>query len=177
MAEKPTIYKYKIALSDLDRQVYDNLNLTVARHPSETLERMLVRVLAYCFNAQDRLVLCKGLSDTEEADLWLHSLDGSLELWIDVGEPSVERIKKATRAAAAVKIYSFNTKAGTWWELNRRALEPLSAAIYQLQWSEVQALANAVDRTMDVSVTITDSLAYVATAKGEFEISVQLLHE
>ncbi len=92
MALKPTIYKMKLALTDLDREVYENLSLTVACHPSETLERMMVRVLAYCLNACEGLELCKGLSDTEEADLWAHSLDGSLALWIDVGEPTIERL-------------------------------------------------------------------------------------
>ena len=105
MALKPTIYKLKVALSDLDRQVYEALNLTIARHPSETLERMMVRVMAFCFNAQDQLMFCKGISDTEEPDLWMHSLEGNLELWIEVGEPTFDRIKKATRVASAVKVY------------------------------------------------------------------------
>lgn len=175
MALKPTIYKLKIALSDLDREVYETLNLTVARHPSETLERMLARVLAYCFNAHDQLLFCKGLSDTGEPDLWLHSLDGNLELWIDVGEPAVDRIKKATRVAAEVKVYCFNSKADTWWELNSGALGALSASIFQFQWHEIQALAKLVGRTMDASVTISDGSAYVATGQGECEVSARLL--
>lgn len=175
MALKPTIYKLKVALSDLDREVYDTLNLTLARHPSETLERMMVRVLAFCFNAQDQLVFCKGLSDTEEPDLWAHSLDGNLELWVDVGEPATDRIKKATRVASAVKVYCFNTKASTWWELNRDSLNGLSASIMQFKWNEIQALANMVERTMDISITISDGSAYVATEQGECEVSLRLL--
>jgi len=175
MAEKPTIYKFKIALSDLDRDVYETLNLTFARHPSETLERMTVRMLAFCFNAQDRLVICKGLSDTEEPGLWAHSLDGNLELSIEVGEPAFDRIKKATRVAKEVKLYCFNSKADTWWELNRNDFGKLSAQIFQFQWDEIVALANKVDRTMDISITITDSSAYVATAKGECEVTLQQL--
>lgn len=175
MALKPTIYKLKIALSDLDRDVYDTLNLTIARHPSETMERMMARVMAFCFNAQEQLVFCKGLSDTEEPDLWLHSLDGKLELWIEVGEPITNRIKKATRMASAVKVYCFNNKANTWWDLNRSEIETLSASVYQFQWPQMQALANMVDRTMDISVTITDGSAYVATGQGECEVSLQQL--
>ena len=170
MALKPTIYKLKITLSDLDREVFDTLNLTLARHPSETLERMMVRVMAFCFNAQEQLVFCKGLSDTEEPDLWMHSLDGNLELWIEVGEPAFDRIKKATRVAPAVKVYCFNSKSSTWWELNRSSLAGLSASIFQFQWNEIQALANMVERTMDVSITITESSAYVATEQGECEV-------
>ena len=175
MALKPTIHKLKVALSDLDRQVFETLNLTLARHPSETLERMMVRVMAFCFNAQEQLVFCKGLSDTEEPDIWMHSLDGSLELWIEVGEPAVERIKKATRVASQVKIYCFNNKASTWWELNHSDIAGLSASIFQFQWHEIQALANKVERTMDVSITITDNSAYVATEQGECEVSLQQL--
>jgi len=172
MALKPTIYKLKVALSDLDRQVYEALNLTIARHPSETLERMMVRVMAFCFNAQDQLMFCKGISDTEEPDLWMHSLEGNLELWIEVGEPTFDRIKKATRVASAVKVYCFNSKASTWWELNRSRLAGLSASIFQFQWDEIQALANKVERTMDVSIIITESSAYVTTEQGECEVSL-----
>lgn len=175
MALKPTIYKLKIALSDLDREVYEALNLTIARHPSETLERMMVRVMAFCFNAHDQLMFCKGISDAEEPDLWMHSLEGNLELWIDVGEPTFDRIKKATRVAAAVKVYCFNSKASTWWELNRSSLSGLSASIFQFQWDEIQALANKIERTMDVSITITESSAYVATEQGECEVSLRQL--
>ena len=172
MALKPTIYKLKVALSDLDREVYEALNLTIARHPSETLERVMVRVMAFCFNAQDQLMFCQGISDTEEPDLWLHSLEGNLELWIDVGEPTFDLIKKTTRVAPAVKVYCFNGKANTWWELNRSSLAGLSASIFQFQWDEIQALANKVERTMDVSITITESSAYVATEQGECEVSL-----
>ena len=85
MAIKPTIYKLTVSLSDLNRQIYDSLCLTIARHPSETMERMAVRILAFCLNARKELVFSKGRSDTEEPDIWAHSLDGNLELWIDVG--------------------------------------------------------------------------------------------
>ena len=175
MALKPTIYKCKVALSDLDRAVYQSLNLTLARHPSETLERMLVRILAFCFNAQDRLEFCKGLSDAEEPDLWAHGLEGRIELWIEVGEPAVDRVKKATRLASAVKVYCFNSKADTWWELNREGFSALSASVMQFQWPEIKSLAATIERTMDISVTISEGSAYVATAQGEFEVSLQTL--
>ncbi len=135
----------------------------------------MVRVMAFCFNARDQLVFCKGLSDTEEPDLWMHSLDGNLELWIDVGEPAIDRIKKATRVASEVKVYCFNSKASTWWELNSGSLTALSASIFQFQWNEIQALANMVNRTMDASITISEGSAYVATEQGECQVSLRLL--
>src|SRR5690606_12598237 len=114
VALKPTIHKMRIALSDLEREVYEDLNLTVARHPSETAERMMARVLAYCLNASPSLTFCKGLSDSDEPDVWEHTLDGRIALWIDVGEPAYDRVKKACRVAERVKVYCFNTRASVW---------------------------------------------------------------
>ncbi len=175
VALKPTIYKFKIALTDLDRNYYDTLNLTIAQHPSETLERMMVRMLAFCINAQESLTLTKGLSIAEEPDLWAHTPDGRIALWIDVGEPAPDRIKKATRVAQKVKVYSFNTKSNVWWMQEQAKFTPLTAAILQFPWPNIQALAKLVQRTMDISVTITEELAYVATESGECEVSWVIL--
>lgn len=171
MALKPTIYKFGIALSDLDREHYDQLNLTVALHPSETLERMMVRVLAFCINAQERLSFAKSLSDSEEPDLWLKALDDQIELWIDVGEPSPDRIKKAARLAKLVKIYCFNTKSDMWWQQTANKLQQLPVEVYQLPWHAIETLASLVERGTEASVTITQGSAYIATAKGECEIA------
>ena len=171
MAIKPTIYKLRIALSDLERNYYDSLSLTIAQHPSETNERMMARVMAYVINAQDRLTFCKGLSAVEEPDIWLRTLDDQIALWIDVGEPSVDRIKKASRVAEQVKVYSFNTKSGAWWQLNQRAFSSVDACIYRLDWHGIKMWAGYLDRTMDMSVTITGDSAYVSTSNGECEVT------
>ncbi|MCF6338593.1 MAG: YaeQ family protein, partial [Gammaproteobacteria bacterium] len=140
MALKPTIFKFKIALSDLDRNYYDALDLTIAQHPSETSERMMVRVLAFCMNAQERLEFTKGLSAVDEPDIWARSLDEQVMLWLDVGEPTVERVKKATRLSPTVKVYSFNSKSDTWWEQGREKFERLKASVFQFQWGNIQSL-------------------------------------
>ena len=171
MAIKPTIYKLNISLSDLNRNYYDTLNLTLAQHPSETLERMMVRVLAYCINAEENLAFAKGLNADDEPDIWAKTLDDQLTLWIDVGEPSVERIKKASRLAQALKIYCFNSKADVWWTQAQSKISQMKASIYRFQWEEIQTLAAMVQRTMDISVTITGDSAYVATELGECEIN------
>ncbi len=175
MALKPTIYKFKIALTDLDRNYYDTLNLTIAQHPSETLERMMVRMLAFCINAQESLTLTKGLSTAEEPDLWAHTPDGRIALWIDVGEPASDRVKKATRIAQMVKVYSFNTKSNVWWIQEQAKFIPLTATIFQFPWPNIQALAKLAQRTMDISVTISEESAYVATESGECEVSWVML--
>lgn len=170
MALKPTIHKFNISLSDLDREYYDTLNLTVAQHPSESSERMLMRVLARCINAQERLVFTKGLSETEEPDLWVKSLDDLIELWIDVGEPGIDRLKKATRRASAVKVYSFNTKSTIWWEQLHLARSKLVVDVYRVDWTAITGLAALLERTMTMSVTITNDSAYIATERGECEV-------
>lgn len=175
MALKPTIYKCKIALTDLNRNYYDTLSLTIAQHPSETLERMMVRMLAFCINAQESLTLTKGLSTVEEPDLWAHTPDGRIALWIDVGEPAPDRIKKATRIAQTVKVYSFNSKSNVWWTQEREKFAPLTATVFQFSWPNVQALAKLVQRTMDISVTITEESAYVAAESGECEVGWSVL--
>jgi len=175
MAIKPTIYKARISLSDLERDYYDSINLTIAQHPSETLERMMVRVLAYCINAQADLELTKGLDEVDEPDLWVRTMDEQTLLWIDVGEPAPERVKKACNRARAVKVYSFNTKSDVWWSQNEAKFGRLEASVYRFGWESVEALAGLVERTMDLSVTITGDSAYIAADKGEVEVTWEVL--
>ena len=171
MALKPKIYKFRITLSDIDRNYYDTLNLTLAQHPSETLERMMVRVLAFCINAREQLAFTKGLCAVDEPDIWVRTLDDQITLWIDVGEPAVDRIKKAARLSPAVKVYSFNSKSDVWWDQGRAKFNELTVSIFQFQWERIQALAALVQRTMDLSITITGDSAYVAAESGECEVS------
>lgn len=158
-------------MSDIDRNHYDTLNLTVAQHPSETVERMMVRILVFCINAQDRLEFTKGLSTADEPDIWARSLDGQLMLWIDVGEPSLERVKKASRIANETKVYCFNRKSNTWWDQGRENFAQLKASFYRFDWENVQTLAKLQQRTMQLSVTISENSAYIATERGECEVS------
>jgi uncharacterized protein YaeQ len=175
MALKPTIFKFSISLSDLNRDFYEELNLTIAQHPSETTGRMVARILAFCLNAGERLEFCKGLSNTEEPDLWRQSLVGEIDLWIDIGEPSFDRIKKATRQAKEVFVYSFNSKSSTWWQLEGLKLSKLPARFFQFQWPEIEALSGLVARKVTASVTISGDSIYVATENGEQEIKLSEL--
>ncbi|MGB1310995.1 MAG: YaeQ family protein [Leucothrix sp.] len=177
MAIKPTIYKARISLSDLERDYYDSISLTIAQHPSETLERMMVRVLVYCINAQEGLELTKGLDEVEEPDLWVRTLDEQTTLWVDVGEPSVDRVKKACNRAQVVKVYSFNSKSDVWWTQGEAKFSRLAASVYRFPWESIEALAALVQRTMDLSVTITGDSAYVAGDGGEVEVSWEILQD
>jgi len=170
VAIKPTIFKFRIALSDLNRDYYETLNLTIAQHPSETTERMMVRTLAYCINAQEFLSFTKGLSDIDEPDIWAKTLDEQISLWIDIGEPTLDRVKKASRHAKAVKVYSFNTKSDVWWNQDINKFKQLNADYFRFEWLDILALGKLVERTMDFSVTITENSAYIATNLGECEV-------
>jgi len=177
VALKPTIYKFRISLSDLNRNYYDSLNLTIAQHPSEKIERMMVRVLAYCINAQENVTFTKGLSEIDEPDIWVRTLDDQISLWIDVGEPAVDRIKKVSRLAEEVKIYCFNSKSDVWWSQSQQKINQLKASVYKFDWENIQALAALVQRTMDISVSITGNSAYVATESGECEVNWVVLQD
>lgn len=175
MALKPTIYKAKISLADIETNYYDNLDLTLALHPSETIERMMARVLAFCMNAGDSPAFTRGLSAVEEPDIWVRTMDDRIALWIDIGEPAYDRIKKAARLSGAVRVYSFNLKSDAWWKKEQEKFSDLRASVFRFQWKGIQALAGFAARTMNLSVTISDSMIYVSTDKNACEIHWNVL--
>lgn len=177
MAIKPTIYKFNITLSDLNRDYYDTHNLTVALHPSETLERMMARVITFCIEAQPDLAVTKGLEDVEAPDMWIRSLDDQITLWLEVGEPSVERIKKASRLARHVKIFTFNSKSDVWWQQHQDKINRLPVSVTRIDWESVRGLVEHLQRTMNFSATITGESAFIATETGECEVNWSLLKE
>lgn len=175
MALKPTIYKCEIALSDINRAYYGMLNLTIAQHPSETVERMVARMIAFCINASNDLQFGAGLSADKEPDILEYTLDNQMLLWIDVGEPSYERIKKASHRAKTVKVYSFNAKSQEWWRQTRNQYNQLSVAVFQFPWQQIQSLAALMQRTMKLSVTVIDDTALIVTDTCQQEIRWNVL--
>ncbi|MBU0464885.1 MAG: YaeQ family protein [Proteobacteria bacterium] len=131
---------------------------------------MMARVLAFCMNAQEYLSFTKGLSSVEEPDIWVHTLDDRISLWIDIGEPTFDRMKKATRLSPTVKVYSFNLKSDSWWAKEQAKFNDLKISVFQFHWKSVQTLAELVKRTMNLSITISDGLAYVSAENGECEV-------
>src|SRR4051812_7451378 len=117
MALGATIFKATVQISDMDRGYYGEHALTIARHPSETDERMMVRLLVFCLHASDALSFGKGLSDTDEPDIWEKDLTGAIVSWIEVGQPDDKRIRKACGRASEVFVYSYGAQsARLWWE-------------------------------------------------------------
>lgn len=162
MALKPTIYKAQIELADSDRNHFDSLSLTLARHPSETLERMAARLLAFCLQAQRGLEFTRGLSTSEEPDLWRHTDGGELEQWIEVGQPEESRLRKACGKSKEVLVYAFGKSAATWWKLNGGAISTLPRlGVWQFPWEQVEATAALLDRTVNLNVSIVGGVIYL----------------
>ena len=114
MALKATIFKADLQIADMDRNYYQDHALTLARHPSETDERMMVRLLAFAIHADEALTFTKGLFDTEEPDLWQKDLTGAIQLWIEVGQPDEKRILKACGRSEQVIVYSYGATSHIW---------------------------------------------------------------
>lgn len=162
MALKPTIYKIQVALADSDRQRFETLALTLARHPSETLERLAVRLLAFCLNSAPGLAFGRGLSTADEPALWRREDSAEVALWIEVGQPEVARLRKACGQAAEVRVYAFGRSAATWWQQNRTALAALPRLqVWRLAWEEVTALAGLLQRTAQLNVSVGSGVVYI----------------
>ncbi len=145
MALKATIFKAELQIADMDRNYYHDHALTIARHPSETDERMMVRLLAYALNADDALVFGKGLSTDDEPDLWRKDLTGAIELWVDVGQPDERRIRRACGRARQVIVYSYGGyAAGIWWnQVGGELARTKNLTVISVPAAASQALAQA----------------------------------
>ncbi|MEO7402736.1 MAG: YaeQ family protein, partial [Burkholderiales bacterium] len=142
MAEKATIFKAEIAVSDIDGQYYATHTLTIARHPSETDERMMVRLAAFALHADERLTFGGGVSSTDEPALWRRDLTGQVLEWIEVGLPEPRALKRASGRANTVRVYTYGRGAEVWWKQNANELgriERLSVTFMSIE--ATQALA------------------------------------
>ena len=158
MALKATIFKVDLSVADMDRNLYENFSLRLARHPSENDARMMVRLLAFMMYADERLEFGKGLSTDEEPDLWHKDLTGSIDLWILVGQPDERWLRKASGRSRQVVVISYGDRvADVWWEQNRKTLEKISnLTIYQLSAEDTQALAAVATRAMALQCLIQE---------------------
>lgn len=181
MALKSTIYKAQLQIADMDRQLYADHALTLALHPSETEERLLVRLLAFALNVPhdtDRgaLQFARGLSDADEPDLWQHDLTGQLVQWIEVGQPDDRRLAKACGRAERVTIYCFGSAADIWWNGIRNKLTRLSnLSLWQIPSAQAQALAQLASRSMQWQLTIQDGHVWLSSGEHSLEITPQRL--
>lgn len=175
MALKSTIYKIDLNIADMDRHYYGQHNLTIARHPSETDERMMVRLIAFTLFADEHLIFGKGLSDEEEPDVWQKDLTGAIQLWIDVGLPTEKDIRKACGRASKVAVVLYGGRvADMWWAQNSKGLLKLDN-LTVINLADTEALADAAARSLNVSCNIQDGEMLVSTEAGSFTITPALL--
>jgi len=158
MALSSTIFKISLTIADTNRNYYVDHELTLARHPSETDERLMVRLLAFALHADERLRFTRGLCVDDEPDLWLKNLRGEIELWIDVGLPDERRIRKACSRARQACLYLYGGRAvGPWWQRNVDRLSRFAnLKIVELSEETTRELAGLVKRSMQLSITIQD---------------------
>lgn len=168
MALKSTVFKAELQVADMDRHHYATHAFTLARHPSETDERMMVRVAAFALFADERLEFGRGLSTEDEPALWKKDLTGAIDLWIDVGQPDERDIRRACGRASEVVVLTYGgAVAEVWWEKQRSKLERLdNLTVLNLVPTESQALAAVARRTMTLQATIQDGNLLV-TGEGE----------
>ena len=169
MALKSTIYKADVQIADMDRHYYADHALTVALHPSETDERMMVRIFAFMLLAEERLEFGKGLSDTDEPDLWQKDLTGAIETWVDVGQPDERRIARAAGRAGRVEVIAYGGRTSDiWWQGVRNRVERLrNVQVRTLADGTAAALAALTARTMRLQCTIQDGAAWISSAEHD----------
>ena len=150
MALKSTVYRVELDVSDIDRGYYASHMLTLARHPSETEERLMVRLLAFVLHADPRLAFGRGLSTDEDPDLWIRDDTGDVRLWIEVGLPEERRVRRAAGRAAEVSIMAYGERATrVWWEKNASAFTRLPAlTVRSLTDRELGTLGALASRNM-----------------------------
>lgn len=171
MALKSTIYKAELQIADMDRHYYATHSLTLARHPSETEERLMVRLMAFGLFAHERLVFGKGLSEDDEPDLWQKDLTDAIELWIDVGLPDEREIRKACGRAQQVVVVLYGGRvAEMWWEQNHRNLLK-QHNLTVLNLPETSALAQACGRNMSISCTVQDGQVLLSHDTGSVDLT------
>ena len=177
MAIKSTIYKIELQIADMDRNYYAQHNLTLAKHPSETDERLMVRLIAFTMYASETLIFGKGLSDDEEPDLWQKDLTGAIQRWIDVGLPDEREIRKACGRSAQVAVVLYGGRiAEMWWTQNSKALLKLNN-LTVVNLPDTQELANIASRSLNISCTIQDGQILVGHGTGSFDVTPVILKE
>jgi uncharacterized protein YaeQ len=174
MALKATICKAEVTVSDLDRGYFGTHAVTLAKHPSETDERMMVRLLAFALHADEHLAFGRGLSAEDEADLVLQDLTGAIDLWIDVGLPDERDLRKASGRARHVVLYAYGGRAvRMWWEAHRTTLARLpNFTAYEVPEALSAALAAQAQRNLEMTVTVQDGHALLNVGEANLEFAL-----
>ena len=177
MALKATVYKADLQISNMDSQYYQSHSLTLALHPSETEQRMMIRLLAFARHATDDLKFGKGLSNEEDASLWQRDLTDHVRLWIDVGLPDEKRIRKACHRADKVIVYAYGERtAPIWWQQNQRKMSTFpNLEVFLLDANSCEQLTQLCKRTMHLYFSVLDGQMTLGSDDLSLELSIEQL--
>lgn len=181
MALKSTIFKATLQLADIDHHHYADHALTLARHPSETDERMLVRLVALALNSHELQSMCggdgtlafgAGLSSPDDPDLSLTDFTGAKRLWVEVGQPEERPLQRACSRADAVRVYAYSATADVWWRGLRTKVERLERLqVWRLSAAATQELAGWAERSMQLQATLQDGVLQLHGPRGSVELT------
>jgi len=174
MALKSTIFKAELQISDLGRNYYHDHSLTIARHPSENDERLMVRLLAFALHADEALVFANGMGTDDEPALWRMDLTGAIELWIDVGQPDEKRVRRACGRAKQVVIYSYGGHGADVWldRMNSDDNRAKNLTVVSLPATATKSLAALAQRSMKLQITIQDGQVWMGDGKDTVHIEM-----
>lgn len=176
MALKATILKANIQLADMDKNYYDTLQVTIAQHPSETDQRLMIRLMVYILNAHENLQFGKGVSDEDEAAIWQINYSDEIELWIELGQIDEKRIKKACNQSQKVKVYCYGSSSNIWWENNANKLSTYTKlSVEQFSTDTIEAITPLLNRTMNFQCSIQDGQMWLTADDQTFLIETTTL--
>lgn len=175
MALKATIYKATVNVADMDRNVFLDHTLTMARHPSETEERLMLRLLAWLVHASERLSFTRGLSAEDEPELWQLNDHNGIDVWIDLGLPDERRIKKGCSRSQQVWLYAYNWRAAQpWWQQHQNRLTQYdNLTVRYLNDEQLSALTALASRSMTLQATIQDGTVWLSDDTHHLEITFE----
>jgi uncharacterized protein YaeQ len=183
MALKSTVFKAQLQIADMDRALYADHALTIARHPSETDERMMMRLLAFALavpadNDHGALEFTPGLSDTDAPDLWQKDLTGQLMQWIEVGQPDDRRMAKACGRADVVRIWAYSSAVPIWWSaIEGKVVRLANLEVWRVDAAESQALAALAERSMQLQITVQEGHVWVGNGRDSVALEPRRLKE
>ncbi|MBO9643715.1 MAG: YaeQ family protein [Pseudacidovorax sp.] len=185
MALKSTIFKANLAVADIDHGYYADHALTLARHPSETDERMMIRLAALALQAHQLQAMCggdghlafgAGLSDPDEPDVWLRDFTGRTRLWIEVGQPEDKPVSKACGKADQVVVYAFASSAEVWWRgIETKLTRPQNLQVWRIPTAASQQLSALAQRSMQLQATIQEGVLMLGDGERSVDIEPQRL--
>lgn len=177
MASNATIYKATLQIADLDRQYFQDHTLTLARHPSETEERLMVRLLAFALHADEALAFGRGVGVEDEPALWQRNSTGDIDRWIEIGQPDEKTLRQACGRSKQVIVYAYGARsADVWWANQRLALDRLkNLSVTLLPMDSVRTLAEMTKPAMQLQWTIQDGHIWIADGAQTLHIELQRL--